>query len=135
MFVLCLCLGICQVGCNSFERGIFCSKLTKFLLRFVPVTWCTGCVVGESLVPSLLEWPGPGIQVETLDRSSSGGVGLQEGGPPLSRRAETDDTYYRALVVQRWSTTITMLHVATHLNHLSSLIRRLNRTNKNWVNR
>src|SRR6266851_6761835 len=135
MFIFCLRLGICQVGCNSFERGIFCSKLTKFLLRFVPMTWCTGCVVGEGLVPCLLEWPGPGIQVKTLRQPSSTVAGLQEAGAALTRRAETDDTYYRALVIQRWSTTITMLHVAAHLNHLRSLIGRLHRTNKNLIHR
>src|SRR5260370_29172470 len=99
MFIFCLRLGICQVGCNSFERGIFCSKLTKFLLRFVPMTWCTGCVVGEGLVPCLLEWPGPGTQVKPRRQPPSIFLGLQEVGLPLPRRPAPNDPYYQALII------------------------------------
>src|SRR5215472_7371447 len=115
MFILCLCLSICQVGCKGFERRIFCSKLTELLLRFMPVTWCTGCIIGKSLTPGRLECPGRGIHVQALDQSSGAITGLQETGVALPRRAEADDTHYRALVVQRWSTTVTMLHVTTYL--------------------
>src|SRR5215469_6093902 len=122
MFVLCLRLGICQVRRNGFERRILCSKLTEFLLRLVPVTGCTGCVVGKSLAPGSLEWSGRGIQVQVLYQRMRTIAGLQEAGVALIRQTEADDTYYRTLVIQCRSTTITMLHITTHLNHLCSLI-------------
>src|SRR5437016_535166 len=135
MFILCLRLGICQVRCNRFEPWILCSKLTEFLLRLVPVTRCTGCVIGKSLAPGSLEWSRRSIQVQVLYQCPRTIAGLQEAGATLIRQTEADDTYYRTLVIQRWSTTITMLHITTHLNHLCSLICCLNRTDKNLVDR
>jgi len=108
--------------------------LLEFLLRFVPVAGCTGCIIRERLAPGFLEWPGGRIQSQRLYQCLRANAGLQEAGATWSSGSETDDAYNVALGIKSRPAAIAMFHVAANLNHGRSRIRRFHGANEDFVN-
>ena len=102
------------------------------------MTGSVGRVIRHSLAPCLLECSRSRIQVERLYQIARAATRLQEACAPRRAgiyQAKAHNANYCSIAVQRGPTTIAMLNIASHLNHLRASISRFSGTDTDCIDR